>query len=169
MIGQLQDAGNTTTLAHYLDLLSGAGMVTGIQKYSGSRVRLRGSTPKLQVFNTALLIALSGMTPAQVEADSAFKGRLVESAVGAHLANAAASGGFDLFYWRQGNLEVDFVIKSGKWITAIEVKSGRRRETLSGMEAFVREFNPNRRLLIGADGIGLEKFLSEPCGHWAHP
>ena len=57
MVGQLQDVGDTTTLAHYLDLLAGAGMITGLQKYSGNAVRRRASSPKLQVLNTALMTA----------------------------------------------------------------------------------------------------------------
>jgi len=92
MLGQLQDAGNATTLAHYLELLGGAGMLTGLQKYAGKAVRQRGSSPKLQVMNTALMTAQSGLSPDEARADREFRGRLVESAVGAHLANAASSG-----------------------------------------------------------------------------
>ncbi|EQD39585.1 ATPase, partial [mine drainage metagenome] len=97
MLGQLQDAGNATTLAHYLDLLAGAGMVCGLQKYAGDVARQRGSSPKLQVFNTALLTATSGLSLAEARADPEFWGRLVESAVGAHLANAAAEGDVALY------------------------------------------------------------------------
>ena len=114
MLGQLHDAGNTTTLAHYLELLAGAGMLTGLSKYSGKEVRSRGSSPKLQVFNTALLTAQSGLTPAEARTDGEFWGRLTESAVGAHLANAAACGVCELFYWREGNREVDFVVRAGR-------------------------------------------------------
>jgi predicted AAA+ superfamily ATPase len=124
MLGQLQDAGNVTTLAHYLDLLEGAGMVRGLQKYAGGLARQRGSSPKLQVLNTALQSAPSGATLKEARADPAVWGRLVESAVGAHLANAAASGDCELFYWRDGNREVDFVARRGRVVTAIEVKTG---------------------------------------------
>lgn len=89
MLGQLQDAGNATTLAHYLDLLAGAGMVCGVPKYAGDVARSRGSSPKLQVLNTALMTATCGYTQADARGDGEFWGRLVESAVGAHLANAA--------------------------------------------------------------------------------
>lgn len=166
MIGQLLDAGNTTTLAHYLDLLSAAGMVTGLQKYTGNKVAQRGSSPKLQVFNTALMCALSGLTLEDAYADADFRGRLVESAVGAHLVNAAASGQCELFYWRENNREVDFVVKYGKFITAIEVKSGRRRDSLPGMAVFSAKFHPQRTLLVGGDGITVEDFLSQPVFHW---
>ena len=166
MLGQLQDAGNTTTLAHYLDLLAGAGMVAGLQKFAGGEARQRGSSPKLQVLNTALMGAQSGLTLKEARADGAFWGRVVESAVGAHLANAAAADVCELFYWRDRNREVDFVVRVGRTVTAIEVKSGRAREALPGMEAFATAFKPTRRLLVGGDGIALEEFLSWPVEYW---
>jgi uncharacterized protein len=166
MLGQLHDAGNTTTLAHYLDLLAGAGMLTGLSKYSGKIVRSRGSSPKLQVFNTALLTAQSGLTPAEARADTEFWGRLTESAVGAHLANAAACGLCDLFYWRDGNREVDFVLRSGRVVVGLEVKSARAPVTLPGLAAFDEAFRPRRTLLVGGDGIPVEEFLSRPVTDW---
>ncbi len=169
MLGQLQEAGNTTTLAHYLDMLSAAGMVTGLQKYSGGTVRRRGSSPKLQVFNTALMAALSPLTLEQAVEDRAFWGRLVESAVGAHLVNAAAAGRCEVFYWRGRNREVDFVVRAGGRLTAIEVKSGRASPTLPGMVAFTRMFNPDRTLLVGDDGVSVEDFLSVPVEYWVGP
>lgn len=169
MLGQLQDAGNTTTLAHYLDLLAAAGMLTGLQKFAGQAVRQRASSPKLQVLNTALVTAVEGLSPEEVRADRSFYGRLVESAVGAHLANAAQRGDCELFYWREKNREVDFVVRDGKRLLAIEVKSGRRRDALPGMAAFVDAFQPDRTLLVGGDGIELERFLSRPVEAWLNP
>ncbi len=166
MLGQLQDAGNSTTLAHYLDLLGAAGMVVGLQKYSGSAVRRRGSIPKLQVLNTALLTALSGLTPDEAREQREFRGRLVESAVGAHLANAAAANECELFYWREGQREVDFVVTRGPGVVAIEVKSGRRRDALPGLDAFLRRVEHARPLLVGADGVSLEEFFDTPVSHW---
>jgi uncharacterized protein len=166
MLGQLQDAGNATTLAHYLDLLAGAEMVRGLQKYAGSALRQRGSSPKLQVMNTALQTAPLGMTMRQARDDPALWGRLVESAVGAHLANAAAAGDCELFYWREGNHEVDFVLRRGRTVTAIDVKSGRTRHSLPGISAFVAAFKPKRQLLVGGDGIAIEEFLRAPLARW---
>ena len=166
MLGQLQDAGNATTLAHYLELLAGAGMVTGLQKYSGSAVRTRGSIPKLQVLNTALMTAQSGLTLEEARADRDFWGRLTESAVGAHLANAAAAGECELFYWRERNHEVDFVIRKGRAVTAIEVKSGRARDVRPDLGAFASKFGRARLLLVGGDGVPLEDFLRKPVEHW---
>ncbi len=169
MLGQLQDAGNTTTLAHYLDLLAGAGLVCGLQKFAGDAARSRGSSPKLQVMNTALMTATSGLGFDEARGDREFWGRLAESAVGAHLANAAAAGECELFYWRERNREVDFVVKRGRRLVAIEVKSGRARETPAGMAAFAEAFRPKRTLLVGGDGIALEEFLAKPVAHWIEP
>ena len=169
MLGQLQDAGNATTLAHYLDLLSGAGLVTGLQKYAGGAARRRASSPKLQVFNTALITAQAGTTLKQAREDRTFWGRLVESAIGAHLANAAATGDCQACYWRERNREVDFVVRAGDRLVAIEVKSGRATDTLAGMAAFSEAFRPTRKLLVGGDGIDVETFLSKPVGDWLKP
>jgi predicted AAA+ superfamily ATPase len=167
MLGQLHESGNATTLAHYLDLLAGAGMVIGLPKFAGEVVRQRGSSPKLQVFNNALVTAPSGLTLAQARADREFWGRLVESAAGAHLANAAAAGECDLFYWRDRNREADFVVRAGRAVTAIEVKSGRLRDALPGLAAFRESFRGARVLLVGGDGIPVEDFLSRPVARWA--
>lgn len=166
MLGQLQDAGNTTTLAHYLDLLAGAGMVRGLPKYAGDAARSRGSSPKLQVLNTALMTSTSGLTYAEARADREFWGRLVESAVGAHLANAAMRGECTLHYWRERNHEVDFVVQAGRRLTAIEVKSGRAPLAHAGTAAFVEAFKPQRTLLVGGDGIAVDDFLMQPVAHW---
>lgn len=166
MLGPLQDAGNTTTLAHYLDLLAAAGMVTGLHKFAGDAARSRSSSPKLQVFNNALITAPSGFTQAQVRTQPDLWGRLVESAVGAHLANGAAGGAFELFYWRDRGQEVDFVARTGRKVTAFEVKSGRAPQALPGMAAFTSAFKPHRTLLVGGTGIAVDEFLSRPAVEW---
>jgi predicted AAA+ superfamily ATPase len=166
MLGQLQDAGNTTTLAHYLDLLKGAGLVAGLAKYSGQRIRQRGSSPKLQVLNTALMSALARTSFANILADPERWGRLVESAVGAHLLNSAAGTGVEVHYWLDRNREVDFVLAKGDDTVAIEVKSGRREISFPGTGSFARAFQVKRQLLVGAQGIALEEFLNTPAEHW---
>lgn len=166
MIGQLQDAGNATTLAHYLDLLAAVGMVRGLEKFAGEAVRRRGSSPKLQVLNTALMTATSGLTPEAALADREFRGRLVESAVGAHLANAAAAGECELFYWREGSREVDFVVRRGRDLTAIEVKSGRTPAGPPGLLAFAESFRPRRALVVGDAQLSVEEFLAQPVARW---
>ena len=166
MTGQLQDAGNTTTLAHYLDLLSGAGTLAGLRKYSEGAVRRRASSPRLQVFNTALVTAQSGMTQREAFEDGEFLGRLTESAVGAHLVNAAATGVVNVFYWRERNHEVDFVIQRGKKLVAIEVKSGRKVSSFPGLSAFSKAFDVSRKLIVGSGGISIKSFLSKPVEYW---
>jgi hypothetical protein len=160
MLRQLVDAGNTTTLAHYLALLRGAGLVAGIPKYVGAEVRRRASSPKLQVMNTALMTAQSGMSPEDVRADSAWRGRLVESAVGAYLLSLEATEGLQVNYWRDGAAEVDFVVRSHAGLWAIEVKSGPVRGTHAGTAAFLRRYPDARPLMIGGDGIALDRFLA---------
>ena len=162
MLGQLQDVGNTTTLAHYLDLLAGAGMVCGLQKYAGDAARSRGSSPKLQVLNTALMTVTAAVSPQEARSDREFRGRLIESAVGAHLANAAAAGECEVFYWRERGQEVDFVVKAQSRLTAIEVKSGQAPQAHPGTAAFAAAFRVKRTLLVGGDGIAVEDFLSRP-------
>lgn len=166
MLGQLQDAGNTTTLAHYLTLLQGAGLLAGIPKYAGQQVRQRGSSPKLCVLNTALMSASSRLSLAEARQDRSVWGRTVESAVGASLFNAVQGTGIELFYWASRNREVDFVLCRGRSLTAVEVKSGRRKATLSGIEAFSAEFPVKRKLLVGGDGIPLDKFLATKVEQW---
>jgi len=166
MLGQLQDAGNTTTLSHYLELLAGAAMVGGLQKYANDQSRQRGSSPKLMVYNTALHTALDGRSLAEWRKQPEDWGRLVESTVGAHLLNAIRGTNIELFYWRHVNEEVDFVLRRARKKVAFEVKSGRRRETLSGMEAFAKAFKPEACYLIGHGGIELETFLTTPIQRW---
>lgn len=166
MLGQLQDRGNTVTLAHYLDLLGAAGMLACLGKYAGAEVRRRSSIPKLQVFNTALMTATLPLTMAQALGDRQLWGRLVESAVGAHLINAQAGDVCQVFYWRDRNREVDFIVRGGDTLTAIEVKSGRTADSLPGMVAFERKFPSVRKLLVGGDGVPVEEFLSRPVEYW---
>lgn len=162
MLGQLHDAGNTTTLAHYLDLFAGAGLLMGLSKLSARTVRQRGSSPKLQVLNTALMSASSDYSFHEARADREFWGRLTESAVGAHLANAIAPGELELYYWREGDREVDFVARAGRKVTAIEVKSGRSMQTLTGLAAFQAAHGRARGLVVGGDGISVQDFLLRP-------
>ena len=166
MLGQLQDAGNTTTLAHYLQLLNGAGLIAGIPKYAGQRVRQRASSPKLLALNTALTSVFFGMTFEEVRNKPEVWGRLVESAVGATLANGSRGKNIQLFYWNSGNYEVDFVLVKGRKIVAIEVKSTPKSVNLPGMEKFSKEFPVWKKLLVGGDGIPVKEFLTISPEFW---
>ena len=166
LVGQLQDAGNTTTLAHYLELLHAAGMLLGLRKYSEREIRQRASSPKLLVMNTALMTSRLHLSMEEIRKTPDLWGRLVESAVGAHLVNSAVGKPIEVYYWREGIKEVDFIVRRGKKVTAIEVKSGRSRENLSGIEAFAKYFKPQRTILVGKDGIPLERFLLSSIEDW---
>ncbi len=165
MLGQLEDAGNTTTLARYLDLLSSAGLVRGLPRFAGARFRTRGSIPKLNVLNTALMTATSGYSFEEARADRTFWGRVVESAVGAHLCNTATRG-IQVRYWRESPHEVDFVLERGPRMVAIEVKAGPRPRGLRGLEAFRQRYRPDRTVVVGADGVPLNEFLTLPAAAW---
>lgn len=164
MLGALQDAGNTTTVAGYLDLLETAGLVSAVQKYAGDAARRRRSTPKLAVFNTALMTAVDGRTFQSIRADHEAWGRLVDAAVGAHLLARSRLDGTALWYWRANkggrDMEVDYVVSNGERIQAIEVKSGYSVGSLAGLEAFRREFGERVTTeVVGTGGTPLEKFL----------
>jgi hypothetical protein len=141
-------------------------MVAGLSKYAHGLARQRGSSPKLQVLNTALMTAQDSRTITEARQDSDYWGRLVESCVGAHLLNTSLSSDTEVSYWRERSQEVDFILRRGKTTVAIEVKSGRRRESLPGMEAFAKHFKPKRQLLVGGQGMALDEFLLKPAAYW---
>ena len=165
MLGQLQDAGNTTTLARYLDLLENAGLIAGLSKYAGEAQRRRGSSPKLNVLNTALMSVYSGYTFEEACADRSFWGRLVESAVGAHLFNSGTPD-VRIHYWRSNGHEVDFVLEHGRRLVGIEVKSGARRRNVAALEQFGKRFEVSASIVVGEGGVPLSEFLSVPAGEW---
>lgn len=164
MLGELSDVGNTTTLARYLDLLESAGLLAGLPKYANHPHR-RGSSPKLNVLNTALMTAGSGYTFDEATADRTFWGHVVESAVGAHLFNTATSD-IRLHYWRESPHEVDFVLQRGPRLVAIEVKSGPWCGLHKGLETFTERFRTHHSMLVGGDGVPLHEFLVAPAGSW---
>jgi uncharacterized protein len=166
MLGQLLDAGNTTTLAHYLELLSAAGLLTGLQKYADGAVQRRASSPKLLALNTALVSALADLSMNEVREQPDRWGRLVETAVGTHLVGGTAGTSTTLTYWRERHQEVDFVLRRGEDLTAIEVKSSKRRDALPGLAAFRNRYPNARPLLVGADGVPLDEFLLSPVADW---
>ena len=158
MIGQLQDAGNTTTISHYLKLLDTAGLLAGIPKFYKEEHRVKASSPKWQIKNTALFSGLSALSFNEIKNDPVSWGQVIESAIGAHLINKANEGRYEVFYWRHRNDEVDFVLKKGSKIIGIEVKSGATKPT-NGMKAFKEKFNPHKILLVGTSGILWQDFL----------
>jgi len=165
LMGQLQDAGNVTTLASYLEILDQCALLTGLQKYANDDARKRGSIPKYQVYNNALLTAYKGRSFLTDRTDTTLWGRWVESTIGVHLLGMAEEADYQVYYWREParnkadkDKEVDFIIVNDGEVTAIEVKSGRRGMN-SGLPVFVEAFHPRKSFVVGSGGVSLEDFL----------
>ena len=158
MLGQLQDAGNATTLAHYLRLLGEAGLVSGLDKFYEEPVRTKASSPKLAVCDNALATAMSSYSFNELRRDHERWGRLTESAVGAHLFASARKNDIELLYWNVGAKEVDYILRKGERLAAIEVKS-QQADDISGMKEFKAKYPRARPYLIGGQGMPLEQFF----------
>ena len=174
LMGELNEAENQTTLAGYLELLGSAGLLSGLHKYAKGEVRKRKSPPKLQVLNTALMSATHNNSFERAQADHAYWGRLVESAVGAHLHNTGDRC-TRIYYWRENGSEVDFVVERGDMCLAIEVKSTDKTASLKGLEAFAKKFPEAERLVVTPSGespnkslqhVSLEEFLQSGPDDW---
>lgn len=161
MMGALSDAGNATTLSGYLDLLSDGGLLSGLRKFAADTLRRRASAPKFQVHNSALRSYYSEWTLPETIARPEEWGRCLESAIGAHLAAGAFLTGYEVYYWREGPLEVDFVLKRKDRVLALEVK-GNREASTAGLSEFRKRFHPDGALLIGPSGIPVDEFLRIP-------
>lgn len=157
-LGQLQDAGNVTTLSSYLEILNQCNLLAGLQKYANDEARRYQSIPKYQVYNNALLTTFKGTSYEKDRIDPQIWGRWIESAVGAYLLGGAEEGGYSVYYWRERSDEVDFIIVRQGEVMALEVKSGRRGMN-SGIPKFNDLFHPKHSLVIGTDGIPFEEFF----------
>lgn len=165
MLGQLQDVGNTTTIAQYLRMLETAFLVSGLELFSRGSVRKRGSSPKLLLWNNALVNALSNRSFDDSIADTSWWGRLVENAVGGYLLGTLSPADYAITYWRERDREVDFVIARGTKLWAIEVKSGRSGKT-TGLELFRTRYPDAQILIVGGNGIPLQDFFAAPAEMW---
>ena len=165
VVGHLAQRGNVATVQKYLDLLEGAGLIAGLPAFSATRQHGRRSSPKLIPLDPAFVTADCGYSFSQALADRTFWGRIVESAVGAHLVKTATSR-TNVSYWRRGSAEVDFVLKRGPESIAIEVKSGRQRRSTRGLATFCEKYSGARGLVVGTGGIPLDQFLTLPAEYW---
>ena len=163
MVGQLQDAGNVTTLAGYLTTLDESRLLCGLMKYASDNARKYNSVPKLMVYNTALFFFFFGVNFKKAFTTPKLWGRWVESAVGAYLLNQADEYDYKLYYWRERDDEVDFIIDYNRQCIAIEVKSGRRINN-EGLGVFRDKFHPIQSFIVGSGGIPLEEFLTWNIG-----
>jgi len=165
LLGHLQDAGNTTTLTRYLELLARVGMIAGLPKFTNRPASAKAPTPKLNVFNTALMSAVCGYSFDEARADRSHWGRLVETCVGAHLLNAVSSR-TEVKYWRDEGHEVDFVLQRGPHLVGVEVKSGQAPVATRGLEEFEGRCGPVNTVVVGDAGVSLREFLTLPPDHW---
>jgi len=166
MIGQLQDAGNATTLANYLDLLSEAGLVAGLQKFSLDRLRQKVSSPKLQVFNSALTTAQSHLSFKSMQQGREAWRNLIEATIGGHLINSALGTKIEIFYWKEGNYVVDFVIRKGETIITLMVNPSKKGIGVRAVEVFSEIYRPQQNLIVGEQGIPVDQFLLTPLVTW---
>jgi len=158
IVGSLQDAGNTTTLSGYLNLLKDSGLLAGLQKFSTDKARQRASIPKFQVFNSALRNVYAGYSFREAIQEPRVWGHFFESAVGAHLVSGALTGNYEVYYWREGDLEIDYILKRDHKIVAIEVKSN-SDATNKGLGWFREHYKPHCALVVGKGGLNAEAFL----------
>ena len=166
LLGQLSDAGNTVTLAHYQKLLESAFLIRGLSKWSGGALRRRSSSPKWIPLNTALITALSNKGFAEWRNAPDMWGRLVEAAIGAYLINEGGIHNIEVYYWRKAQYEIDYVLRKADKLIGIEVKSGKRRISSPGLEVFSKNYKPLRNLIVGAGGIEIKEFFETPIAEW---
>lgn len=159
MLGMLLDAGNTSTLLSYLNLLNDSGLLCGLQKFRIDMARRKASIPKLQVYNNALKLAYLNTSFENTLTDRRLWGRIFESGIGSYLVNQAFKHRFDVFYWRDRNMEVDYILKKGDSVVAIEVKSNSLQQTV-GLDAFRQKFSPKAAFIVGDGGIPPEEFMT---------
>ncbi|HHU07667.1 MAG TPA: DUF4143 domain-containing protein, partial [Clostridiaceae bacterium] len=141
------------------EVLGKANILTGLQKYAGSKISSRKSSPKFMVYDTALMTYADGTARRRLLDNPPDRGRLVESAVGAYLLARSQEEGFELYWWRERDQEVDFVLQKGNSLTAIEVKSGRLKK-IGGSLDFKKRYPKSFSLIVGGPRYGLEEFLS---------
>lgn len=156
LLGQLQDKGNVELIKHYIRLYEGAFLMKALEKFSTNSIKVRSSSPKILLLAPAL-----HFTGVLDEYTGEEKGRVFESVVGSQLMRT----GFDLFYWRENNDEVDYVVKEGRKIWAVEVKSGRKKSA-KGLEKFKERFPHAKILMINPENYEIfekdpVKFLTE--------
>jgi predicted AAA+ superfamily ATPase len=166
MLGQLQDAGNAATLAHYLELLSGAGLVSGLQKFSLNRLQQKASSPKFQVLNAALKTAQNRFLFETTKQNRVEWQKLIECAVGAHLLNASFGTKIETFYWKENNKHVDFILEKDKNLTVIEVNNPQKGKNVKGLDIFIQKYQPTKIIFVGEGGISVEEFLLSPLEAW---
>lgn len=166
ILGQLQDEGNISTLAHYLELLSEVGLVGGLRRFSTNMAHQKTSSPKLQVFNTALATASSDLSFQEMKQDKKAWHHLISSSIGAHVLNAALGTKVKVLCWKEGSNTVDFVIRKGTTLITITVENDKKNMDFRGVGEFSRLYSPHKMIFVGEKGISVEHFLLTPLEFW---
>lgn len=166
MLGQLQDAGNAATLAHYLELLEGVGLLAGVQKFSFDATHLKASSPKLQVLNTALATVQGSLSFEETRKDPELWKKRIECAIGAHLINSYFGTRTEIFYWKEGNRLIDFIIRKDRNLVVININNAHKGRNIQGIETFKAKYEPTKILFVGEGDIPVEDFLSKPLVVW---
>lgn len=159
MLGSLQDAGNTSTLSGYVNLLNESGLLSGLQKFSVDTAKRKSSIPKFQVYNNALKMAFTPLSFEDAILNRKEWGHIYESGIGTYLVNKAFTDGFEVFYWRERNYEVDFILRKNSSVVAIEIKSNAEKRS-DGLDKFTELFKPKASFIVGDGGISAEEFLT---------
>ncbi len=159
--GIFQDVSNPVTIVAYQRMLEQSFLIAGLQKWSGGALQKRNSSPKWLSLNTGLVTAIQNKNRAELKTDPVFRGRLVETSIGAHLFNQSMLYNFEVYYWREGNMEIDFILRKGNKLIAMEVKSGFDSDTRA-FTVFLRKYPRARVMLVGGQGMPIEAFLTTP-------
>ncbi len=161
ILGDLHDAGSKLTLMNYQKYLEAAFLMGGLQAWKGKGILRQKSPPKWLPLNTALMTALSSKSKKEMMTDKKVYGRLVEVAIGAYLYNQALVNGYEIYYWREGDAEIDFVVRYGEKLLGIEVKTGFEYGG-KAFNLFKDRYPKAQTLLVGEYGVHVEKFLKTP-------
>ncbi|MBC7464786.1 MAG: ATP-binding protein, partial [Bdellovibrio sp.] len=149
LLGQLQDKGNTDLIKSFIRLFESAFLMKEIKKYSNKAYLEKSSSPKIVPLCNALV------SEKYKTDDPDMTGRLYEALVGAELVKCFG----EVYYWRQASYEVDYVIEIGTRLYAIEVKSGRKKNS-KGLHLFREEFK--KAQLVWIDSANIFDFLENP-------
>lgn len=145
LLGQLQDKGNTDLIKRYIELFEGAFLMKALSKYSAKPFLRKSSSPKILFMCPAFHTAFSSPNVVQ---QPELKGRLFETAVGAELARL----GGELFYWREGIFEVDYVVVFKGKLFAVEVKSGKKKNP-RGLAEFLKQYPKAHPIFVHRDNF----------------
>ncbi|MDE5886371.1 MAG: ATP-binding protein [Muribaculaceae bacterium] len=148
-----------TNIAGYLNVLGDSGLLSGLQKFSIDLARRKASIPKLQVYNNALKTIYEPLTLKDAVMNRKAWGHIAESGIGAFILNEAFKKRIEVFYWRDRNNEVDFVLRKKNSVVAIEIKSNAEKKT-EGLDKFKEMFNPKEAFIVGDGGLKTSDFLA---------